>query len=120
MHARVAASTVSARVLFHERRHELVEQSEHVVTHEHLSVAVRPRSDADGGDSNMCRGGSGNVGRDGFQHNRKRSGRFEGRSIGEQLGIDDKLITTSAKSGLGIKELWTEIMKRLKDQASAE
>jgi len=36
------------------------------------------------------------------------------RSIGAALGIADELVLTSAKSGQGIKELWGEIVKKLK------
>ncbi len=36
-------------VAFHKRRGELVEQAEHVVAHQNLSVAVGARADADGG-----------------------------------------------------------------------
>jgi len=37
------------------------------------------------------------------------------RSIGAELGIADSLVLTSSKSGHGIKDLWREIGKRLKE-----
>lgn len=38
------------------------------------------------------------------------------RSIRTALGISDAVALTSAKSGLGIKEVWAEIAKRLREQ----
>jgi len=37
------------------------------------------------------------------------------RTISAALGIADGLVLTSAKSGLGLKELWSAIVKKLKD-----
>ena len=36
-------------VLFHERRHEFIKESEYIVADQHLAVALRTGSDADGG-----------------------------------------------------------------------
>src|SRR6266446_3619002 len=36
------------RVLFHKRRHELIEKSEEVIADEDLAIAMRPGADADG------------------------------------------------------------------------
>ncbi len=46
--------------------------------------------------------------------NRQESDRAK-RSVAAALGLEDSLLLTSAKSGLGMKELWKEITKNIKN-----
>ena len=76
------------RVLFDERRHEAIEESEHVRADEHLPVAGGSGADADRRDAEPGCDGRGEIGRDRFEHQGERAGFFKGESVGdEHLGV---------------------------------
>ena len=58
-------------VLLDERRHEFLEQTQRVITYQHLAVAVRPRADPDGRNRQRFRDGAGDVGWNRFQYDGK-------------------------------------------------
>ena len=72
------------RVLLDEFRRNLVVQSESIVAHQHLSVAVRTRADADGGDRKLRRNRRGHFRRDAFQHDGERARLFQRQRIFHQ------------------------------------
>jgi GTP-binding protein len=39
------------------------------------------------------------------------------RAVSDQLGLDEPLLFTSAKTGVGVKELWGEIQRCLSQEA---
>jgi uncharacterized membrane protein YbaN (DUF454 family) len=89
------------RVLFHKRRHERIKEAEHVITNQHLTVAVRSRPDADRG--NLQPGcdcpGDGIWNR--FEYDCKGSGVFKGQRIEYQLaggGVIARLLAHAPES----------------------
>src|SRR4051794_30813823 len=74
-----------SRVLFHERWHEGIKESEHVITDQHLTVAVRSRPDADRGNLQPTRYRLGDGIRNRLEYDRKGSGVFECEGIEHQF-----------------------------------
>ncbi len=65
--------------------HAILGEAEHIVTDQHLAIAMRTCADADGGDVQVGRDGFGDGGGNGLQDYGKRAGCFEGLGIGQQL-----------------------------------
>jgi type IV secretory pathway VirB4 component len=70
-------------VLFHERRHERIEESENIVTDQHLTVAVRPRPDTNRGNLQPGSHSVGNRIWNRLEYDRKCSRVFESPRVSE-------------------------------------
>src|SRR5262249_14587934 len=73
------------RVLFHERRHECIKESEHVVTDQHLTVAVRSCPNTDRGNPQPGSDRLGDGIRNRFEYDRKGPGVFECKGVEHQF-----------------------------------
>src|SRR5277367_4287910 len=74
-------------VLFHERWHERIKESENVVTDKHLTVAMRPGANADRRNLQPGSDCLGNSIRNRLEHYRECSGVFECERIEDQFQI---------------------------------
>ena len=93
----------------HERRHEAVEQPEHVVADEDLPVASGTGADADGWNRQGACDVAGDVRRNGLEHQRKRAGVLQGERVGRSALPPRRLCR--------LLDVATHLMDRLRLQA---
>src|SRR6185369_5908732 len=74
------------RVWSHELGHKIIEESEEIIEDQHLTVAVRTRADADGGNRHGIGDGLSQLRRNGLKNQRKRPGCLKSLRIVQQRG----------------------------------
>src|ERR1700687_4524323 len=102
---RLANCSPHLSITFHKTRLQILEESEQIVRHQHLAVAIGTGADADRGDVQFLRNLLRDLGRNAFKHNGKRTGFLDGYSILEET----RLIALDTEAA--------EAMDRLRRQA---
>src|SRR5665213_1194842 len=80
-------------------------EAEKIVRHQHLTVAVGTRSDADHGHAKLPCDGPGQFARNAFQHNGKSSGIFESQGIAQQVALVVRIDGLAAEAALRVNGL---------------
>src|SRR4029079_13962420 len=70
----------------HKLGHKIIEESEEIIEDQHLTVAVRTRADADGGNRHGFGDGLSQLRRNGLMNQRKRPGCLKSLRIVQQRG----------------------------------
>src|SRR5580658_1832182 len=84
-------------------------ETDQIVEHENLPIAIGSGADADGGNVELVSNAGGDFTRNGFQHNGKCAGRFDGASVAFELA--------RSVSGFALHVKSTQSVDRLRREA---